>query len=480
MEKTFYITTPIYYPNDIPHIGHAYTTIACDILSRWYGLFGYETYFLTGTDEHGKKIEEAAHKHNLEPKEFVDTLIPKFKEAWGKLDIKYDRFIRTTDEDHIKVVKDILQKIYDKGDLYLGKYQGYYCTACESYYLEKDLINNKCPIHKTEIEQLEEESYFFRLSKYKDQLLKLYKNKFVLPESRANEIIARVSERLDDVSISRKNLKWGIELPFDKSHVLYVWIDALINYLTGAGYLFDQEKFNKIWPADIHLMAKDILWFHAAIWPAILLSVDLPLPKHVFSHGYWTMNQEKIGKSSGNFIAIDELIGYAGVDALRYYLFSEIPFGQDGDFSKDALIARYNNELADNLGNLISRVSTLIEKYGLEKTDNTLVKKLDFNGVKSAMEELQLNRVLKMIFNFIDECNLYITNTKPWETQDKKVLYELADSIKAIGILLSPFMPKTSEKISQVFNFDIKIENQDKPIEITKIRKADPLFNKVG
>ncbi len=470
--KKFYVTTPIYYPNDIPHIGHAYTTVAADVLARWHKLSGEKVRFLTGTDEHGKKIQVAAEKQGKTPKEFVDELVPKFKEAWKKLDIKYDRFIRTTDKDHEKKVQEILQKVYDKGDIFLGEYEGYYCTGCEAYYTEKDLENGCCPIHKTKIEKLKEPSYFFKLSKYQKKLLEFYKKnpEFISPLFRKKEIINRVEEGLQDLSISRTNFNWGIQLPFDKKHVCYVWFDALLNYYSGA---------DGFWPADIHLVGKDILWFHSVIWPAMLLSAGIELPKKVFAHGWWTFGKEKISKSRGKVINVDELVGIAGVDAVRYFFFRETPFGEDGDFSENALIERYNNELADKLGNLVSRVATLDEKYDVEKTENKLLKKLKLKEIKNHFEKIEIDKALNEIFAFIDSCNEYVQSKKPWETQDKKVLYELSDSIKAIAILLSPFIPETSEKIAKQFGFEINFKEIEKPLMENKIKKGEILFKKI-
>ncbi len=472
MKKKFYVTTPIYYPNDIPHIGHAYTTIAADIISRWHKILGYDVWFLTGTDEHGKKIQNVAEKANKTPKEFVDALVPKFKEAWKKLDIQYNRFIRTTDKDHEKKVQEILQKVYDKGDIYLGKYEGYYCTGCEAYYTEKDLEDGCCPIHKTKIEKLKEPSYFFKLSKYQKKLLDFYKKnpEFISPKFRQKEIINRVEEGLSDLSISRTSFTWGIQLPFDKKHICYVWFDALINYISGA---------NGFWPADVHLVGKDIIWFHTVYWPAMLMSAGIELPKKVFAHGWWTLDKEKISKSRGKVINVDELISIAGVEAVRYFLFRETPFGEDGDFSEKALIDRYNNELADKLGNLISRVAALAEKYGIEKSDNKLLKKLKLKEIEKHFEKYEIDKVLNEIFAFIDKCNEYIQGKKPWETHDTKVLYELADSIKAIGILLFPFIPSTGEKIAKQFGFEIDYEEIKKPLKNNKIKKSEILFKKI-
>jgi len=483
-KKTFYVTTPIYYPNDVPHIGHAYTTIAADILARWNKLLGNDVFFLTGTDEHGKKIQNAAEKAGKSPKNFVDFLIPKFKDAWKKLNINYDRFIRTTESEHEEVVQHILQKVYDKGDIYKGEYEGFYCTACEAYYTEKDLVDGCCPVHKTRIEKLKEETYFFKLSKYQKKILDLYNRNpgFISPENRRQEIINRVKEGLQDLSISRTSFSWGIPLPFDKKHVCYVWFDALANYLSGIDYLKDRKKFSKYWPADIQLIGKDIIWFHSVIWPAILLSAGIETPKKVFAHGWWTFDKEKISKSRGKVINVDELIAIAGVDSARYFLFRATPFGEDGDFSESALISRHNNELADKLGNLVSRVSTLAEKYGLQeaKQADEIEIKQTLNDFSENLNKLKFHEALNEIFAFIDRCNEYTQAKKPWETQDKKVLYHLASAIKDIAILLSPFLPETSEKIAETFNFKINLEEVGKPLKIGKIKKSEILFRKIG
>jgi len=434
--------------------------------------------FLTGTDEHGKKIEEAAEEKNKKPKDFVDELVPKFKDAWKKLNIEYDRFIRTTDKDHEKIVKEILTKVHDKGDIYLGEYEGYYCTGCEAYYTEKDLENDCCPIHKKKIDLLKEPSYFFRLSKYQKKLLELYKGGFIFPKFREKEIINRVKEDLRDFSISRTSFEWGIPLPFDRKHITYVWFDALLNYYTGS---FDKTG-KSYWPADVHFIGKDIIWFHCVYWPAILMSAGIKLPKKVFAHGWWTFDREKISKSRGKVINVNELIKVAGVDSARYFLFRATPFGQDGDFSEQALIDRHNNELADKLGNLISRVSSLIEKNGVQKRENTLLKKLKIKQIEKFMKNYEIDKALNEIFAFIDICNEYVQNKKPWESKDKKILYELADSIKAITVLLWPFMPETSEKISNQFGFKVGKESFkeiNKPLKIKKIKKSEILFKKI-
>ncbi len=477
--KHFYVTTPIYYANDIPHIGHIYSSLAADILARWYLLKKYRVFFLTGTDEHGRKIEKAAERKNLSPKKFVDQLAPQFKNAWRKFNINYNRFIRTTDPDHIKTAEIILRKIYEKGDIYPGEYEGFYCTECEAYFSEKELEKGKCPIHQKKVIKLKEQTYFFKLSKYKNQILELLENDFIRPEFRKREIINRVKEKLEDISISRKNLKWGIPLPFDKSHVCYVWIEALLNYLSGIGYIKNKKHFQVFWPADVQIIGKDILWFHAVIWPALLFSVNIDLPKKIFAHGWWTLNKEKISKSRGNVVSADELINIAGVDAVRYYLFSETPFGQDGDFDKNSLINRYNNELADKFGNLISRTTALIEKYGLKQNPNPLIKELNIKTIEMNMENLDFHQALKKVFNFIDICNTYIDQKKPWLTKNKSILYHLAENIRLVTIILWPFIPKSCEKISKNFHFSISLDETKKPLKIKRIKKFEAIFKKI-
>lgn len=475
MNKKFYVTTAIDYPNAEPHIGHAYQKILADVLARWHKLLGEDVFFLTGIDEHGKKIEECAKIANKTPKQFVDGLSIKFKEAWKELNIEYDRFIRTTDSDHEKIVQNAIKKCNEKGDIYKGKYEGYYCVGCESYITEKELINGHCPYHPNrEIQLLKEESYFFKLSKYQKFLLKLYKEhpEFIIPKSRRNEIISRVKKGLNDLSISRNSFKWGVTFPIDKNHIVYVWFDALFNYFSGAG------KNNKYWPASVHLLGKDNSWFHCVYWPAFLKSAGYPLPKTVFVHGFLTFNGQKISKSLGNAISPKTLAEKYGADTIRYFICRQFPLaeGEDGDFSEKSLIERHNGELVNKLGNLVSRVSALAENYGIERTSNSLAKKFHFEKIKKLMENYELDKALNEIFSFVDLCNEYIQKKKPWETKNKKVLYELADSIKLIAISLYAFIPSSSEKISKQFNFEINFENLKKTLKESKIKKSEHLF----
>ncbi len=474
MVKKFYVTTPIYYPNDVLHIGHAYTTLAADILARWHRLKGDDVFFLAGTDEHGKKIQEAAEKAGKKPKEFVDEMVKRIKEDWRKLDLTYDRFIRTTDKDHEKVVSEILQKVYDKGDIYSGEYEGFYCTPCEAYSTEKDLEDGCCPIHKRKVELLKEKSYFFKLSKYRKKLLDLYKKGFILPKNREKEIINRVKEGLNDLSISRTSFDWGIKLPFDKKHIAYVWFDALTNYYSATR----EKGKEKYWPADVHLIGKDILWFHAVYWPAILMSAGIDLPKNVFAHGWWTFDKEKISKSRGKVINIDELISIAGVDSARYFLFRATPFGDDGDFSREAVVERHNNELADKLGNLVSRVSTLAEKYGLDDNVDIHTKNIE-RDIEDSLDKFEFDKALSSILGFVDSLNQFVQEKKPWETHDKKDLFELVTGIRLATIYLWPFIPRTCEKIAKNFGFKISLEELKNPLKIIKIKKAEILFKKI-
>jgi len=479
--KKFYVTTAIDYPNAEPHIGHAYQKVLADVLARWHKTLGEDVWFLTGTDEHGKKIQECAEKEGKKPEQFVDELAEKFKSAWKSLNVDYDRFIRTTDSDHQKLVQDAIKKCDKKGDIYKGFYEGFYCVGCEAYYTEKDLVDGKCPLHNRPLTNLKEESYFFRLSKYEKFLLNLYEKnpEFILPKERRNEIKSRVKEGLKDLSISRTSFDWGIPFPLNKKHITYVWFDALFNYVSGAG------KNKKYWPANIHLLGKDNAWFHCVYWPAFLKSAGYELPKTVYVHGFLTFNGQKISKSLGNAISPVTLVENYGSDSVRYFIARHFVFGEDGDFSEKALVDRHNNELADKLGNLVARVSSLIEKNGIKKCENKLLKKLKLKEIEKLVSNYEFDKALNEIFAFIDVCNEYVQKTQPWKEDCKnkeQILYELADSIKASAILLWPFIPSTSEKIAKQFSFKIgenSFSEIKKPLKISKIKKGEILFKKI-
>ncbi len=456
MGKKFFISTAIDYPSQKGHVGHALEKVQADVLARYKRLQGFDVWFSTGTDEHGKKIEKSAEKFNKKPQEFVDEISKNFREIAKVLNISYDDFIRTTEKRHIKVVEKIFNKIYEKGDIYKGKYKGLYCVECETYYLPKDLENNKCPVHKKSLEKIEEETYFFKLSKYQKALIEHIKNNknFIIPQSRRNEILNRLKEPLQDLSISRKNVKWGIPLPIDKDFTLFVWIDALINYLSTIDY--PNEKFKKFWPADIHVIGKDIVWHHTVIWGSILLAAGLGLPKSVFVHGFITVDGQKISKSFGNVIDPIELVKKYGTDSVRYYLLHEIPTFGDGDFSIKRFEERYNSDLANGLGNLVARVLTLAAKYKIQHTNykadkDTLeeVKRAESNYTKD-MQEFRLYEALEEIWKLIGFCDGYIEREKPWKNpKPEKVINNLLYCLSEIADLIAPFLPETSKKIKE-------------------------------
>ena len=484
MKNKFYVTTTIPYANAPPHIGFALEIVQADVLARWNRLLGKDVFFLTGTDEHGSKNYRVAGEEGLTPQQFVDRNSASFKELTNAFNISNNCFIRTTDKvAHWPGVLEIWKLLEKKGDIYKKKYEGFYCSGCERFVTEKDLVDGKCPDHSNlKIEKIKEENYFFKLSKYSDKIKELIKSdKFkIFPEKWKNDFLGLIKEGLTDVSFSRdkRHLPWGIPVPEDDKQIMYVWPDALTNYLTGIGY--PDKKYKKYWPADIHLVGKDMLRFHAGIWPGMLLSAGIELPKKLIVHGFLVVDGQKMSKSLGNVIAPLELLKKYSADSLRYFLARSIPFGDDGDFSEQALIDRHNNELANKLGNLISRVSSLIEKNGIEKCENKLLKKLKLKEIEKLFDNYEFDKILNEIFGFIDICNEYVQNKKPWETKDKKVLYELADSIKAIAILLYPFIPSTSEKIAKQFGFDIEIKNIKKSLnEKNKIVKGEILFQKI-
>ena len=468
MEKgKFYVTTPIYYTSGSPHLGHAYTSIATDIIARWNRQIGKEVFFLTGTDEHGQKIQKKAEEKNISPKELVDSLIPEFKKQLKNLNISYDYFIRTTDEHHKIFVQKMLQKSYDNGDIYKAKYEGLYCIDCEAYYKEDDLEKGKiCPIHKKEVEQMSEENYFFKLSKYQEKLLQLYKEnpQILSPQTLSQETINRVEEGLQDISISRTKdtLSWGIELPFDSQHVTYVWFDALFNYLSALEY---NEKLD-FWPADIHIIGKDIMWFHKVYWPAFLMSCEYKTPEKIFAHGWWTVEGEKMGKSMGNVLDPEEMAEKYGLDEFRYFLFAVGTFGEDQDFSHEKFADKINNELNNDLGNLCSRVHAMINKYnsGTVPTPKEITQEekeiIDIQNIKEEytklMQELQYNKALSLTFDTIREINAYINKTAPWKQEDEKrrdtILSTLYSSLTHIGFYIEPFMPEKMNKLKSSLN----------------------------
>jgi methionyl-tRNA synthetase len=485
IKNTFYITTPIYYTNSSPHIGSAYTTIAADVLARWNKLLGKDVFFLTGTDEHGQKIQETAEKSNVDPQKFVDQISSEFRQAFKMLNIQNTNFIRTTDKAHIEEVKELLNKLYSKNLIYKGFYESYYCVGCEQYLTETDLVDGKCVLHNREPELKKEEAYLFKLSKFQKPLLNLIKKGEynILPEVKRKEIINFIESGLKDVSISRlkEKISWGIELPFDKKHTCWVWPDAFWNYVSGLKQK-GKEEFNKFWPVDVQLMARDILRVHATIWPALLLGAEYPLPKTLFIHGYFTIEGKKMSKSLGNVISPVYLVEKYGADSVRYYLMRNLPFGSDGDVSENGLILRHNNELADKLGNLVSRVSALVEKYGLEKCENNLISKLDLKKIEDFMNNFQLDRALNELFSFVDSCNEYVQEKKPWEekcSNKKEILFELVEGLKIISVLLWPFMPNTSEKIAGIFGFKLDYSEINSPTNYLGIKKAEPIFKKI-
>jgi methionyl-tRNA synthetase len=503
----YYLTTPIYYINDVPHIGHAYTTAAADVMARYKRICGYDVFFLTGVDEHGQKAEKAAVDQGISPQELADRMVPRFTDLWKLLNITNTNFIRTTSADHKKVVQYLFEKIAKKEDIYLGDYEDWYCVPCESYFTELQAKDGKCPDCSRPLERLKEESYFFRMSKYGDALLahmEQHKD-FVLPDVRSNEVTSFVKGGLRDLSISRTTFTWGIPVPGNPKHVIYVWFDALTNYLTGAGFLSNMDLFEKFWPCDAHLIGKDILRFHAVYWPSFLMSAGIELPKHVFAHGWWTVEGQKMSKSIGNVVDPTEVATQFGVDEFRFFLFREVPFGLDGDFSKDAIVARINGDLANDYGNLVSRSANMIGKFlkgrveepgGSGGTDDQLIARVTalIGEYEREMEVFGFYKALTSVFEITGLLNKYIDTEAPWKLAKENperiptVLYNVWNGVRIATLLLYPFMPTKSAQVWKALGLGSDIAqvvfDDEKRFyhagNLAGIGKIPPLFPRIG
>ena len=494
--KPFYVTTPIYYVNDKPHIGHAYTTILADVLSRFYRDMGRNVFFLTGLDEHGQKVQQAAESKGVTPIEHCNKMAPRFVDLWRKLHIQYDDFIRTTEKRHSTIVQSLLQKVYDKGDIYEDSYEGLYSVSEERFITQKEADSGDF----RDVRELKEKNYFFKMSKYQSRLIKHINDNptFIQPEHRRNEVLGFLRSPLEDLCISRpKNrLNWGIEIPFDKKYVTYVWFDALINYVSAIGYQSDEKKYNTFWPVNFHLIGKDILTTHSVYWPTMLMSAELPLPKGIFAHGWWLSDQTKMSKSLGNVVDPIDLIDSYGVDPIRFYLMKEMVLGQDANFSMDSFIKCYNSDLANDFGNLLSRVTNLINKFYDGALEPIFDDSIDGQDVKYAaldsmelsknfMNDMKINEAINSIFNFVRKVNKYLEITAPWKlvkTDIKKagkVLYTAAESIRIISLLLSPVMPNRTESVMNALGTINRDLEWGKLVFEKKIQKQDPLFPRI-